>query len=225
MAYSVNPTAGQLIVVGIRFAGAPGTITFTGYTVLAGPDTSDASDDSTVLYYRWADGSEGSSDPISWVNSVKGCAAGFIIDGAENPATQAPQTSTVAIGTTAANSGNPTTVTPTGGAKDYLYLAFMALDGELNTPSAAPTNYTLNADDVTSGVNNSGTAGAAATNCTIAMGWRKLNAASEDPGAFTHAAATTGWTAWTIAVHPAAAVAAVIPDLQRPLLMALSRAG
>jgi hypothetical protein len=202
--YSLNPTAGQLVVAGIRFCGAPGTITFTGYTALTSLDTSDASDDSTILYYRWTDGAEGSTDPISWVNSVKVCCAGYVFNGAADPASQAPETSAVAVGTTAANSANSTAATPTGGAKDYLWMVFMALDGELNAPTAVPTNYSG------LGSSNSGTAGAAATNASCGIGWRQLNAASEDPGAWTHAAATTGWTAWTVAIHPAAAAATLV---------------
>ena len=68
--YTINvgsPVAGTLLLVLVRFAGAVGTITFTGYTALngAGGDASDASDDVTIIFYRWADGTEGASDSLN----------------------------------------------------------------------------------------------------------------------------------------------------------------
>jgi hypothetical protein len=191
-----SPVSGTLLIVLVRFPGAPGAVTFTGYTQLAA-DTSDASDDDTRLYYRLADGNEGATDVLTTGNSVKLAAICWEITLAENPATQAPQLSTVAVGTTTANTANPTGVTPTGGSKDYLFLAVAAQDGEVGAYTAAPTNY-LNL--VTA---NCGTGGVPASNCYMGGASRQLTAASEDPGAFTHGAATTGWTAWTIAIHPA----------------------
>lgn len=192
-----NPAAGQLLIILVRHAGAPGTITFTGYTVFAGPDTSDASDDSTALYYRWADGTEGASDTISWVNSVKTCAISYQVIDAENPATQAPQASTVAVGTGA--NANSTIVTPTGGAKDYFFLLALGMDSETATASR-PSGYTADFGPATTG-----TGGAVATNCMVWMAEQQLNASSEDPAAWTSSAPNAGWTAWTVAVHPPAA--------------------
>lgn len=191
-----SPAAGSLLVVGIRFAVAPGTVTFTGFTQLAS-DTSDASDDQTMVFYRWCDGSEGASEALSTQNSTKMSAICWVVTGAINPSTQAPQISTVAVGTTTANTCNPGSVSGTGGSKAYLFLAFGGLDGEPATYfTGAPTNYT----NITSA--NSGTAGQPATNCAVGGASRQLTAASDDPGAFTHGAAATGWTAWTIVVHP-----------------------
>jgi hypothetical protein len=193
-----DPPAGRLLLAFLRYAAAPGAITFTGYTLLAGPDVSDATDDSTSLYYRWTDGTEGTVDTVSTVNSVKAAALVYGIDGAINPAIQAPQVSTVTIGTTA--NADSAIVTPTGGAKDYLFLSLLGMDSETAT-ATAPTNYSANIGDSA----NSGTGGAVATNCMLWGAWRQLNAASEDPGAWTSTAPATGWTAWTVAVHPASA--------------------
>ena len=190
-----SPAAGTLLIVWARFAAAPGTITFTGYTQLA-LDSSDASDDTSVVFYRLADGTEGATDTCSPTNSVK---AGYIcweITGAIDPATQAPEISTVAVGTTTANTCDPGTVTPTGGSKDYLFLALGAEDGEVGAFTGAPTNYSNLATA------NSGTGGLPATNCLMGGASRQLTASSENPGAFTHAAAVTGWTAFTVAIHP-----------------------
>jgi len=195
-----SPSAGDLLIVLVRFAAAPGAVTFTGYTQL-GSDASDATDDTTAVYYRWADWAEGATDTLAPTNSVKGCTISWEITGAINPATTAPEISTVAIGTTAANTANPGSRAVTGGPKDVLYLALMGLDGEGNAPTVVPTNY---ANLVTA---NSGTAGAVATNCSIGGGSRGILASnSDDPGVFTHPAATTGWTAWTVVIHPAIAI-------------------
>lgn len=192
-----SPVAGTLLIVLVRYASAPGAVTFTGYTLLAS-DSSDATDDTTAVYYRWADGTEGATDTLAPTNSVKGCAICWEITGAAPSAGRPPEISTVAVGTTAANTANPGSGAGTGGSKDYLFLALMGLDGETNAPTVVPTNYA----NLTTA--NSGTAGAVATNCSIGGGSRQLTAASDDPGVFTHPAATTGWTAWTVVIHPAA---------------------
>jgi hypothetical protein len=196
---TTNPPAGVLLIVLLRFAAAPGTVTFTGYTPLAS-DASDASDDQTSIYYRWTDGTEGASDAMTTANSVKYAGLTWRITGAENPAITAPEISAVAVGTTAANSANPASRAVTGGPKDVLYLALAGGDGEVGAYTAAPTNY------VNLAATNSGTGGAAATNCFIGGASRAITASSsDDPGAFTHGAHLAGWTAFTVVVHPAGA--------------------
>ena len=192
-----SPAAGTLLIVFLRFAAAPGAYTFSGYFAVVADDSSDASDDTTGIAYKWADGTEGATDTLTTTNSIKMCAICWEITGAENPLTQAPEGSAVAVGTTTANTANPNIVTPTGGSKDYLFLAMAAQDGEVGSYTAAPTGYS---NLITA---NSGTGGAAATNCYMGGASRQLTAASENPGNFTHGAATNGWTAYTVAIHPA----------------------
>ena len=199
-----SPVSGTLVIVFARFAAAPGTITMTGYTSLNGAagDSSDATDDTTIVFYRWADGTEGATDDCTTVNSVK---AGFIsweVTGAENPSTSAPTISTVAVGTTAANTANPGSVAPAGAPRDTLYIAMAGGDGEVGAYTAAPTNYAnLQAA-------NSGTGGVAASNVLMGGASRQITASSsDDPGVFTHGAHTTGWTAYTVAIREASAVA------------------
>lgn len=211
-----SPSAGNLLLVYIRFAGAPGTQTFTGYTVFAGPDASDASDDSNTIYYRWTDGTEGATDTLTTVNSVKAAAVSFVISGTENPATQPPETSTVAVGTGA--NADSTIVTPTGGAKDYMWMVTLGLDSETAT-ATQPTGY----DGTRMQSANSGTGGAVATNCMVWMTFRTANAASEDPGAWTSSAPANGWTAWTVAIPPPT-VATFIEAPALQALQAVSRA-
>lgn len=190
-----SPTAGTLLIVAIRFAADPGTITFTGYTLLAS-DSSDASDDTTAIYCRQADGAEGATDTLTTANNVKAAAIAWEITGADDPAWSRPTVSTVAVGTTAANSANPNSAAPAGAPQDTLYLAIAGGDGEVGAYTASPTNYSA----VTAA--NSGTAAGAATNNFMGGASRALTASSsEDPGAFTHAAHTNGWTAYTVAIR------------------------
>ena len=206
-----SPTAGTLLIVYARFAAAPGAVTFTGYTVLGGPDATDATDDTTTVFYRWADGTEGPTDVLSPTNSVKGCTIAWEVTGGENPAVSAPTISAVAIGTTAANSANPNSVAPAGAPRDTLYIAMAGGDGEVGAYTAFPTNYAnLQAA-------NSGTGGVAATNCFAGGASRQLTASSsEDPGAFTHGAHTTGWTAFTVAIRELIVVQLPPPSLLIP---------
>lgn len=95
-----SPVAGTLLIVMVRFAAAPGTVTFTGYTQLAA-STADASDDDTRIYYRWADGTEGATDTLATTSSVKLAAISWEVTGAANPATVVPGISAAVVGTVA----------------------------------------------------------------------------------------------------------------------------
>lgn len=191
-----SPVAETLLIVFFRTNTGPGTLTFTGYTPLVSAQ-SDASNDLTAVYYRWADGTEGVDDALTTTNVCKIAAICWEVTGAENPATQAPEISTVTTFTTAANTADPGSVAGTGGSKDYLFLAMAGCDGEVGAFTAAPTNYT------NFQAANTGTGGTPATNCIIGGGSRQLTAASDDPGTFTHAAGVTGGSAYTVVVHPA----------------------
>lgn len=190
-----SPAAETLLIVWVRFAAAPGTVTFTGYTSLAS-DTSDASDDTSQVFYRWADGAEGATDTLTTGNSVKLAAICWEVTGAENPAFNAPNISTVAVGTTTANTADSGSVAPVGAPKDTLYISMAAGDGEVGAYTGAPASY---ANLATA---NSSTGGQPATNCFIGGASRQISASSSDnPGAFTHGAHTTGWTAYTVAIR------------------------
>ena len=203
-------SAGDLYVAFIRFAAAPGTVTSTGgasvITQLAS-DTSDASDDQTMIWYRFLDGSE-TTFSLTTTNSVKSTSIIWRITGAST--TIVPEVSTVAIGTTTANTANPASRAVTGGPKDVLYLAMMGKDGSGGVATAAPTNYV-------SLITRSVTGGAAATQNDVAGASRQIAASSsDDPGVFTHPAANSGWTAWTVVIHPFV----LIPPTQLPFVVA-----
>lgn len=199
-------TAGDLFLVLFRAAGAVTIVsvqTNTGaaYTQLAG-STADASDDNQQAWYRRYDGSEGSPSSwnVDWSGAIKGSFTFYRILGAEDPTTQPPEL-TEATGTGA--NPDPPSITPTGGPKDFLYIIYAGLDGETQT-FTSPAGYSAAVE------NNSGTGGAAATNVRSGAATRgTTNSSSENPGAFTAAAPSNGWTAWTIAIHPPA-----VPDVQ-----------
>jgi len=154
--------------------------------------SSDAADDQMSLAGKIADGSEDGTTVNVSQGSGKGAALSWGATGHEP--TLPPELSTVATG--ASTTPNPTTCTPTGGAKDYLWTWLGGWEGEQTSPPAStPTNYgtTYGAD--------SGTAAAVTTNCRVAITHRQNNAASEDPAAWT-ISASDDWTAYCMAVHP-----------------------
>ncbi len=108
--------------------------------------------------------------------------------------TTPPEVTTAATGSS--TTPNPGSLTPSWGADDTLWIAAMfADDSAVPFPVTAwPTNYT---DNQTQG-------STAASACDVAIATRNLNAASEDPGTFTMTGTET-WSAYTVAVRPAAA--------------------
>jgi hypothetical protein len=151
----------------------------------------DGADDQIGIAWKQTLGTEGATATLS-CTSAKFSALVWEIYGAS--ISQPPQLSTVAIGTDAAP--NPTTVTPTGGSKDYLILWLGSWEGEQTSPPAAgPTNYSglIGAD--------SGTAGVVTTNTRVASAWREVTGSSEDPGSLTISVADD-WAAYAMAIHP-----------------------
>jgi hypothetical protein len=158
-------------------------------------------------------GTLGSSTTFTASAVTRTAAIAYLISGAENPATQAPE-----IGTTASGSSttpDPPTTTPTGGAKDYLWIACLSRAGEEadddTWATASPTNFTpdppLQKACGVAGTNLGGIVAAASF---------ESNAASMNPATFT--IATGAWRAQTIAVHPAS----VVPSLPPHAVMARS---
>jgi hypothetical protein len=184
-------SAGETLFIVAR-AAAPGVGgTISGWTALA---TDNTSTDGSYIFYRKADGTEGATASGSGFPNSKHAAVAFRVSGGADPTVTAPQVSTVAIGNS--TTPNPTTVTPTGGSKDYLFIWAGTWEGEQTSPPASnPTNYSSPAGAST------GTGGAVASNAQVAVAFRQLTAASEDPGSWTISVADD-WTAWAIAVHP-----------------------
>lgn len=194
-----SPASGTLLVVFVRAAGATGGTTFTGYTAFVN-DSTDASDDQTLVYWRLADGTEGATDTLTTVNSIKLAAICWGITGAALPATTPPETgNSLAVGTTANATTN--TCTPLSGlSQTFLFLTMLGMDSETAT-ATIPSPYA----NQTSA--NSGTGGAVATNCIIWGGSLQKTTVTEDPASWTSSAPNAGWTTVTIAISPPAPTA------------------
>jgi hypothetical protein len=146
--------------------------------------------------YRKADGTEGASITVTTNLSVRAAHNAYRITGAADPAVQPPE----AAGTsdTATGTGiDPPSLTPTGGAKDYLWLAVAGWRRTGVSATTDPTNYSSPIEG-----NSTGNAGGTKLRSLN----RQLNAASEDPSAFTLSANSERRVGVTIAVHPAASV-------------------
>jgi len=200
-----NAAVGDLMLIAIR-TGQTVTVTWPASPawVELFEDGSDASNDVTAVAYRRVDGTEGWGDTgntidLTLSSSVKSAYVAYKISGAIDPATQAPQHSTVTVGTGATI--DPVSLTPTGGAKDYLWLLVATYDG-VEVVGTAPSGYS-------NAVTGASSTGAASGNASVACCQRAANAASEEPGTWTigGAGATVGWSAWTFAIHPSAAAA------------------
>lgn len=193
--------AGNLLV-SIARNGSGATFNLpAGWSWIVNNDSSDASDDMTAVICKLAAG----GDTLSWdlSTTAKGCACTIRITGAADPASRLPEA--VILTGTAANA-NPSAITPSWGSDDYLIICALGMDHETAT-FTRPSGYTV--DAITA---NSGTTGATATNCQQVYASKGVTGVtSEDPGAWTSTAATTGWTSITIAVPQPAAAAAPGP--------------
>jgi hypothetical protein len=177
-------------------------------TVNAHADWAELLDENSVggFYIAYHYGTLGSSSTLVASAVTRTAAIAYQIAGAENPATQAPQVGTTSSGSS--TTPDPPNVTPTGGAKDYLWIACLTRAGEEadddTWATASPTNFLPNPPLQKA-------AGVAGTNLggIVAAASFGSNAASMDPATFT--IATGAWRAQTIAVHPTTAVTPVPP--------------
>jgi hypothetical protein len=168
-----------------------------GWTTLI-TSQGDSSDDGATVGWRKADGAEGATITFgAGTNAGKFAAVAVRIGSAADPTVTAPSSALAESSVDSANP-DPPSLTPAGGAKDYLWLAVGTWEGEQTIPATMPTNYTIVRHE------SSGTGGAIESNCQCAMAERDLNAATEDPGTFT-ISVSDAWAAATIAVHPVGA--------------------
>lgn len=186
-----NISSGDLLIICFSTDGAP-TITwpsgandaFTEFFNVA-----NGTDNRFAIAYRQANGLEPSTVEVATSGAERSAHISYRITGHIDPATQAPEASTGATGVNSAP--NPDSLTPTSGAKDYLWLATHGHDRD-RTTDTFPADYA-------GGIS---TQGAGAGSAGVAAAERHLNAASENPGAFTINTPDT-WVAATVAVHPA----------------------
>lgn len=159
--------------------------------------------------YKFATGSETGTFTVTSVASNRSVMFLMAIPGAHD--TTPPEATAKANGTTAA--ADPAALDPSGwAAEDTLWIA-VAVNGETSLTgsftgiTAAPTNYTNYLD---SGIIGGDVIGA----LEGAVGFRQLNAASENVGTFTLDVGAAGNSALLIAVRPAAEAAAGFPRFQ-----------
>jgi hypothetical protein len=146
--------------------------------------------------WRKADGTEGSSITVTTNVSVLAAHNAYRITGAADPTVRPPEAASTGYTDTSATI-DPPSLTPTGGAKDYLWLAVAGWRRTGVSSSTDPSNYTT-AIEANSTGNANGT--------RLRSLRRQANGASEDPSAFTLSANSERRVGVTIAVHPGAAV-------------------
>jgi hypothetical protein len=171
-----------LLVVGI-FTIAGSITTPAGWTQLATNGTFET----TSIFYRQADGTEGSS--VTVTHTSAGCVAlCYRITGQLAGGT--PAVSVVVTNNTGA-SPQSGSLTPVWGAADTLWLSLY---------SGSATGFATMAP---AGFSNLQIVHAASAG-SISGAQLGLNTATETPGAFTPNGATT-WTAWTVGIEPGTA--------------------
>lgn len=193
----LTQTEGCLVVVSADSAPTQST-TSTGWVLL---EQGSAGTVGSGLFYKAPGVAVGAlSVDLSFAEEIS-----FLGQRISGASTAAPEWA-VANGGTETDADSPS-LTPTGGAQDYLWLAVRTCESA-NVATAAPTNYT---DLITV------TGGSSGASTQLAS--RSLNAATEDPDAWTDPA--EDWVAWTIAIPPAVAAAAVVTAhrLQNPARM------
>jgi len=158
------------------------------------------------IIYKILAGTEGTSTTVTVPSSTKAAVLAYTINTGTFLTTQAPQFSTVATGTD--QSPNPASLTPTGGAKDYFWIAAFRQNGEEADDDTWVTAVPTTPGTFTNLIQKtSGTVSTATTNGSIASAEYTSTASSMDPGAFT-VAQNLAWRAYTVAVHPANATIA-----------------
>ena len=152
------------------------------------------------IIYKVLAGTEGTSTTVTVPVATKAAVIAYTINTGTFLSTQAPQFSTVATGTS--TGPNSSSLTPTGGPKDFLWIAAFRQNGE-----EADDDTWVTAVPTTPGTftnllqKTSGTVSTATTNGSIASAEYTSYASSMDPGAFT-VAQNLAWRAYTVAVHP-----------------------
>jgi hypothetical protein len=168
----------------------------SGWTLLlnqAGVNDAGANDNRLTIFYRVANGTEGTTLAVTLPTSSRTAVwAGRITGSATGTAPEATGSGSTSGGTT---TPNPPSETASWGSANNLWLViggFRAPSGSGPTVSSFPTNYVIN-QSVTSYTNN---------RVTVAVAARNLTLATDDPGTFTISDTSSTATA-TVVVRPA----------------------
>ncbi len=186
VAMPTGVVSGDLLVIIFGTRTAPTITEPANWTKIS---QSTGSNTAIAVMYKVSDGTEGADEIVATgVPAVNAAWEVYRISGAANPASQAPEVA-YAFADVDETDGDPPNLTPTGGAKNYLWFtaAFKRDDGNV---TAFPGSYT-----------NTGFEKVALAPAVIGFAERTLNASSENPGVFSWGVAAD-WTAVTIAIHP-----------------------
>jgi hypothetical protein len=194
--YPSGIQAGDLLLMIADKGSTAATIAaITGWTELIDENLANG------LYAAWkkADGTESGTFTVTTSANTRLSVIVYRISGAADPTVTPPQIGSTATGTSA--TPNPPSLSPTGGSKAYLWVAFAGMAGEEadddtwgNTP---PTDYSPSPPRQKS----CGTVGTNLGGLLISAE-RQFVGASQDPGTF-GVDVSAAWRAQTIAIHPA----------------------
>jgi len=159
-----------------------------GFSEIRDKTTGGSAGASVGVFTKVSDGTEGANITVTSVDSDRAAHCMYRISGHDSAIT--PEITAGASGNS--TSPDPDSLTPAGGAKDYMYMVFAAYERATTDITAFPTNYGSNQ------INHFIAAGA-----TLGVATRELNAATEE------------WQAFTLAVHPAT-VSAVVTGTAEP---------
>lgn len=189
--------SGNLLVLVFHVVGNTTITTPTGWTSVL--NTADTTTQRTAIFYRIADGTEGSTVSVTTSASLRCEYRSLRFTGAH--ASTAPEASAAAYASS--NAPDPPSLDPAGwGTEDTLWYAIEAGNDATKTVNTYPTNYTGGVQHVSTG----GTPG------QLALASRNLNAASADPGAFALSSGGGSRTVGiTLAIRPGAAAQTLIP--------------
>lgn len=152
------------------------------------------------FWYRELDGTE-TNAVFNFGAAEKAAAIAYEISGAASPGTQVPEVATFQSPATSFDP-DPPNITPTGGTKDYLFLAGCIQDGEEADDdtwvNSLSSGYTLSSAAKTTGIG-----GAAGTNVSLTAFGRQATVSSENPGTF-NLDQLKNYVSFTIAIHPGA---------------------
>jgi hypothetical protein len=177
--------AGDLLIVHFLTNSAPAVTFPAGWQNLV--DHAHATQLRSVTKYRIADGSEGSTISVLTATSQRTSHTVFRITGFDDGTPV--EAGLPAIGSN--QTPDPSSTTPSGGAKEYLWIAVGGSDNSGVAPVSGPADYSSYRIDPVG------------TNSRVRSqtAWRELNASSEDPGPFDSGEAQR-WIAYTLAIHP-----------------------
>ncbi|MCF8295662.1 MAG: T9SS type A sorting domain-containing protein, partial [Bacteroidales bacterium] len=142
---------------------------FSGYTTLVDINSSNMR---RKIYYKVANGSEGTSLTVTTSASELSAHVCYLIDAGSYTGT--PYISSAHTATS--SSPNPPSLSPSGGTGKFVWIP-VVLAGEVNTYTA-PANYTAVAESHTIYASSSN------SHCQVITAFRQYEAATEDPGAF-----------------------------------------